>query len=312
MNENDKALQRLERMSEDKLRKRALKMYTDLMDAYENSIEESEEHLMESEITLSMLYQERELYESALKVINKVLKKQGTHTPFAWQIKAEILIDLEKPKEALISINKSIDGFRDYMGEDSPGNLIIKADAYHDLSKFKLAINCSLKAVQMFKKQKIVEDNTGQTLSDAFYQIGHNYYHLKKNSQSLKWLEKAEKQRPYDTSGQVSFDKAQVLIEMKKYDQALKEARKAIKLDPGEGEYWLLLSYCLVLAKKDSFSILGAFTSTVTLNPARNSHKIWNKELKTITSHLKNADEGEIAKSVIKFKRDIQNIKLNY
>ena len=75
MNENDKALQRLERMSEDKLRKRALKMYTDLMDAYENSIEESEEHLMESEMGLSMLHQEREQYKDALKLINKVLKK---------------------------------------------------------------------------------------------------------------------------------------------------------------------------------------------------------------------------------------------
>ena len=312
MNENDKALQRLEHMTEDQLQKRVLKMYTDLMDSYENAVEDSEEHLAESEIALSMLYQERGVPKDALKIINKVLKKQGVHTPFAWQIKAEILRELEKPKEALISINKSIDGFRNNYGEDLAGNLVIKADAYHDLGKFKLAINCNLKATQMFKKQKIVEDDTGETLGDALWGIGHNYFHLNKNSQSLKWLEKAEKTKNILNSGQVAFDKAQVLIEMKKYDQALKEARKAIKLDPGEGEYWLLLSYCLVLAKKGSFDVLRAIVTSETLMPKPSTHRAWNKEVKIISRYLKNADEGEIAKSAIKLKKRYQNLKLNY
>ena len=132
------------------------------------------------------------------------------------------------------------------------------------------------------------------------------------NKINISFIEKAEKTKNILNSGQVAFDKAQVLIEMKKYDQALKEARKAIKLDPGEGEYWLLLSYCLVLAKKGSFDVLRAIVTSETLMPKPSTHRAWNKEVKIISRYLKNADEGEIAKSAIKLKKRYQNLKLNY
>ena len=40
--------------------------------------------------------------------------------------------------------------------------------------------------------------------------------------------------------------------------------------------------------------------------------KRWSKEIKTITRYLKNADEGEIAKSVIKLKKKWQQLDIFY
>ena len=134
---------------------------------------------------------------------------------------------------------------------------------------------------------------------------------MKKYKESLKWLQKAEKQKPYDDTGQIAFDKADVLLNMKKYNEAGKAATKAVSLDAENGEYWLMLCYCGVMAKKNSLDVLRALTNAHFLMPQPESErKRWIKEVKTITRYLKNADEDEIAKSAIKLKKKWQTLEI--
>ena len=231
--------------------------------------------------------------------------------------KAEILLELDKPKDAMRSVNKCIEiEEKNPMEEKNPQNpssFMLKADVYHDLGKYKLAIDYDLKAIQMFKKQKIIEDDRARTLAEAFYGIGHHYLHLKKYGQSLKWLQKAEKQKPYDDTGQIAFDKADVLLNLKRYDEAGKAAQKAVHYDVENGEYWLMLCYCLVMAKKNSLNVLRALNFSYYLMPEPSSErKRWIKEVKTITRYLKNADEDKMAKFMIKkIKKSFQEIKVD-
>ena len=259
--------------------------------------------------------QDRDLPKDALKEINKALKLLPDDSSF-YYTKAEILKDLEKPKEALRCINRCIeleDEDYDEEGEQQiPSSFMVKSDVYHDLGKYKTAIDYDLKAIQMFKKQKIIKDDS-RTLGEAFYGIGHHYLHLKKYGQSLKWLQKAEKQKPYDDTGQIAFDKADVLLNLKRYDEAEKAAQNAVHYDVEDGEYWLMFCYCLVMAKKNSFKVLRALNFSYYLMPKPESErKKWIKEVKTITRYLKNADEGEIAKSAIKLKKKFQQLSVFY
>ena len=253
--------------------------------------------------------------KEALKEINNALKLSPDDSDF-YYIKAKILNNLEKSREALRCINKCIeleDEDHDEEGKpQTPSSLMVKSDAYHDLGNYKLAIDYDLKAIQMFKKQKIIKDDY-RTLGEAFYGIGHHYLHLKKYGQSLKWLQKAEKQKPYDDTGQIAFDKADVLLNLKRYDEAKKAAENAVHYDVEDGEYWLMFCYCLVMAKKNSFKVLRALNFSYYLMPKPESErKKWIKEVKTITRYLKNADEGEIAKSAIKLKKKFQQLSVFY
>ena len=264
--------------------------------------------------TIAVMMQERDLPKEALKDINKALKL-SPDDPDYYYTKAEILLELEKPKEALRSLHRCIElEDEEHDEEDTPRNpssLMLKADVYHDLGKYKFAIDYDLKAIQMFKKQKIIKDPRQETLADAVYSVGHHYLHLKKYKESLKWLQKAEKQKPYDDTGQIAFDKADVLLNMKKYNEAGKAATKAVSLDVENGEYWLMLCYCGALAKKNSLDVLRALTNAHFLMPQPESErKRWIKEIKTITRYLKNADEDEIAKSAIKLKKKWQTLKI--
>ena len=264
----------------------------------------------------ALMMQDRDLFKEALKEINEALKLLPDESDF-YYTKAEILLDLEKPKEALRCINRCIeleDEDYDEEGEQQiPSSFMVKSDVYHDLGKYKTAIDYDLKAIQMFKKQKIIKDEYEQTLAEAFYGIGHHYLHLKKYGQSLKWLQKAEKQKPYDDTGQIAFDKADVLLNLKRYDEAKKAAENAVHYDVEDGEYWLMFCYCLVMAKKNSFKVLRALNFSYYLMPKPESErKKWIKEVKTITRYLKNADEGEIAKSAIKLKKKFQQLSVFY
>ena len=44
----------------------------------------------------------------------------------------------------------------------------------------------------------------------------------------MKWLKRAERVKPNLKDGRISFDKALTLIELKRYKEALKEARELI------------------------------------------------------------------------------------
>lgn len=295
-------------MTEDELRDTATDYIEQIIDVSSNW--ESGMHFV-----MAMLMQERELHKNALDSINEALKVSPEEFADYYHCKAEILLELDKPKDAMRSINKCIEiEEKNPMEEKNPQNpssFMLKADVYHDLGKYKLAIDYSLKAIQMFKKQKIIKDPRQETLADAVYSIGHHYLHLKKYKESLKWLQKAEKQKPYDDTGQIAFDKADVLLNMKKYNEAGKAATKAVSLDVENGEYWLMLCYCGALAKKNSLDVLRALTNAHFLMPQPESErKRWIKEVKTITRYLKNADEDEIAKSAIKLKKKWQTLEL--
>ena len=265
----------------------------------------------------AMLMRERDLLKEALKEINEALKLLPDESDF-YYAKAEILKDLEKPKEALRWINKCIkleDEDYDEEGEQqTPSSLMLKADVYHDLGKYKLAIDYDLKAIQMFKKQKIIKDEQEVTLGEAIYCIGHHYLHLKKYGQSLKWLQKAEKQKPHDDIALICFDKADALTHLKRYDEAWKMARKSVDNDSTNGEFWLMYAYCMVLAKKESYDVLRAFNfSAVLAETTANfaDNREWIDELNTITRYLKNADEDKMAKFMIKkIKKSFQEIKV--
>ena len=120
-------------------------------------------------------------------------------------LNAEILLDLDKPKKALSSLNQCIKIEKKYPKEpqvlaygQKPSSFMLKNEVYHYLEEYRLAIDCNLKAVQLFKKQKISKDPRDSTLSEALYNIGHLYIHLKKYKESLKWLRLAEKQKPHE------------------------------------------------------------------------------------------------------------------
>ena len=303
-------------MTHGQLEKLAMRYYEQLIDEIELVQDDRDGWEASAHYAGAMLMRERDLLKEALKEINEALKLLPDESDF-YYTKAEILKDLEKPKEALRCINRCIkleDEDYDEEGEQqTPSSLMLKADVYHDLGKYKFAIDYDLKAIQMFKKQKIIKDEYEQTLAEAFYGIGHHYLHLKKYGQSLKWLQKAEKQKPYDTAGQIAFDKADVLLNLKRYDEAGKAAQNAVYHDIENGEYWLMLCYCLVMAKKNSFNVLRALNFSYYLMPKPESErKKWIKEVKTITRYLKNADEGEIAKSAIKLKKKFQQLSVFY
>jgi tetratricopeptide (TPR) repeat protein len=264
--------------------------------------------------TIAILMLERDLPKKALKEINKALKLSPDE-PDYYHTKAEILLDLEKPKEALRCINRCIeleDEEYDEEGEPrNPSSLMLKADVYHDLGKYKIAIDCDLKAIQLFKKQKIINDPRKETLAVAFYDIGHHYLHLKKYGQSLKWLQKAEKQKPHEDMGDVYFDKADALLNLKRYHEATVTVRKALDYDYEDGENWLMYAYCLVMDKGQSFDVLRALNFAVLLLPYPDlSHRIWNNKINTITRYLKNADEDKMVKDVIKVKKAFQELKV--
>ena len=303
-------------MTQGKLAKLAERYLEQIADEIEVVQDESDGWEATTYYAGAVLMRERDLLKEALKEINKALKLESDNSDF-YYTKAEILLDLEKPKEALRCINRCIkleDEDHDEEGEQqTPSSLMLKADVYHDLGKYKTAIDYDLKAIQIFKKQKIIKDEQERTLGEALYGIGHHYLHLKKYGQSLKWLQKAEKQKPYDDTGQIAFDKADVLLNLKRYDEAGKAAQKAVHYDVENGEYWLMFCYCLVMAKKNSFKVLRAFNFSYYLMPQPESErKRWIKEVKTITRYLKNADEGEIAKSAIKLKNSFQQLSIFY
>jgi tetratricopeptide (TPR) repeat protein len=303
-------------MTQGKLVKLAMRYYEQLIDQIEVVQDESDAWEATTHYAGALLMRERDLLKEALKEINRALKLESDNSDF-YYTKAEILLDLEKPKEALRCINRCIklgDEDHDEEGEQqTPSSFMVKSDVYHDLGKYKTAIDYDLKAIQIFKKQKIIKDEQEKTLAEAFYGIGHHYLHLKKYGQSLKWLQKAEKQKPYDDTGQIAFDKADVLLNLKRYDEAGKAAQKAVYYDVENGEYWLMLCYCLVMAKKNSLNVLRALNFSYYLMPEPSSErKRWSKEIKTITRYLKNADEDEIAKSVIKLKKKWQQLNIFY
>ena len=303
-------------MTQGKLAKLAERYLEQIADEIEVVQDESDGWEATTYYAGAVLMRERDLLKEALKEINKALKLESDNSDF-YYTKAEILLDLEKPKEALRCINRCIkleDEDHDEEGEQqTPSSLMLKADVYHDLGKYKTAIDYDLKAIQIFKKQKIIKDEQERTLGEALYGIGHHYLHLKKYGQSLKWLQKAEKQKPYDDTGQIAFDKADVLLNLKRYDEAGKAAQNAVHYDVEDGEYWLMLCYCLVMAKKNSLNVLRALNFSYYLMPEPSSErKRWIKEIKTITRYLKNADEDEIAKSAIELKKKWQELAIFY
>ena len=303
-------------MPRDKLEKIAEEYLEQITDKIEEVQDERDLWEAGMYFTIAVMMQERDLPKVALKDINKALKL-SPDDPDYYYTKAEILLELEKPKESLRSLHRCIELEDEEHDEEdvprNPSSLMLKADVYHDLGKYKFAIDYDLKAIQMFKKQKIIKDEQERTLAEAFYGIGHHYLHLKKYGQSLKWLQKAEKQKPYDDTGQIAFDKADVLLNLKRYDEAKKAAENAVHYDVENGEYWLMLCYCLVMAKKNSFNVLRALNFSYYLMPEpEGERKRWIKEVKTITRYLKNADEGEIAKSVIKLKKKWQQLAIFY
>ena len=307
-------IKELENMSKGKLAKLAEKRVEQLSAGIEKLQDESDGWEATTYYAGASMLQD-DFPKDALKEINNALKLSPDDSDF-YYIKAKILNNLEKPREALRCINKCIElEDEDYDEEgkpQTPSSLMVKSDAYHDLGNYKLAIDYDLKAVQMFKKQKIIKDDS-RTLGEAFYGIGHHYLHLKKYGQSLKWLQKAEKQKPYDTAGQIAFDKADVLLNLKRYDEAGKAAQNAVYHDIENGEYWLMLCYCLVMAKKNSLNVLRALNFSYYLMPEPSSErKRWIKEIKTITRYLKNADEDEIAKSAIELKKKWQELAIFY
>ena len=305
-------------MPRDKLEKIAERYLEQITDKIEKVQDERDLWEASMHFTIAILMQERDLPKEALKDINKALKL-SPDDPDYYYTKAEILLELEKPKETLRSLHRCIElEDEEYDEEDVPQNpssFMLKSDVYHDLGKYKTAIDYGLKAIQMFKKQKIIKDPRKETLASAIYRVGHDYLHLKKYKESLKWLEKAEKQKPHDDIALICFDKADALIHLKRYDEAWKMALKSVDNDSTNGEFWLMYAYCMVLAKKESYNVLRAFNfsavlAETTVNFADNRE--WIDELNAITRYLKNADEDKMVKFMIKkIKKSFQEIKVD-
>ena len=302
-------------MSEDKLRENIIHKFKGLL--WERDGWEALAHF-----GLAMVQQERDDPKNALKSINEALKNVPVERSADFHhLKAEILLDLDKPKKALSSLNQCINLEKKYSKAESisgtsgqkPSSFMLKGDVYHQLEKYRLAIECNLKAVQLFKKQKIIKDARDSTLSEVLYSIGHLYIHLKKYKESLKWLRLAEKQKPHEDMSAIYFDQADALVHLKKYEEALKSARKAVDDDRADGDFWLMYAYCLALNKKESYNVLRSFNFSILLTTSGldPDHKDWPKKVDTVTRYLKNADEEKMAKFLIKrVKPSIQEISL--
>ena len=258
-------------------------------------------------------------YSEALTDINVALGLWEM-APF-YHTKAEILMRLDRTKEALRVVNKCLQIEGEEIGEDiisahSPGTCLLKSKIYHDLGKYKLAIDSALTAIKLFKKRRI-DPTYKNTLTEAIYAVGHNYLHLKKYQQSFKWLEKAELSKKRDGKlddeiGEIAFDKTYVLLKMKRYGEAGRSAFSAVLEDMENGEYWLMLSYCLAINKKDSFEVLRSLNLAYWFMPDVQEEKTWVKEIKVITRYLKNTDEDEFVKSAIKYKKKWEKLDLVY
>ena len=258
-------------------------------------------------------------YSEALTDINMALGLWEM-APF-YHTKAEILMRLDRTKEALRVVNKCLQIEGEEIGDGiiqahSPGTCLLKSKIYYDLGKYKLAIDSALTAIKLFKKRRI-DPTYKNTLTEAIYAVGHNYLHLKKYQQSFKWLKKAELSKKRDGKldsdiGEIAFDKAYVLLKMKRYNEAWSSAGCAVFEDIKNGEYWLMLSYCLAINKKDSFEVLRSLNLAYWFMPDVQEEKTWVKEIKVITRYLKNVDEDEFVKSAIKSKKKWEILDLFY
>lgn len=252
--------------------------------------------------------------ENALKLINEAIKTNDKRVkqynsfddPEFLYTKADILLDLDKPKQALVCINEckklELKNYKEERILQLPSVEHLKGEIYHDLGKYTLAIKCFLQVTKLFKSQKIRKDDRALTLGETYYQLGHNYAHIRKWKESLKSLKKAKLHTRGENLAFSYLEEAYVLVELKKYKDALVAAKKATKLDKEIGEYWMMFAYCLVLNKKDPMKILECLIRAHTLGQSDQDEKDWKTEISTIRHYLKTIDEDKLTSGVLKLK----------
>ncbi len=159
-----------------------------------------------------------EIYKQGLESVEKGLKIDS-NDPKLNQLKANVLFKFHRYDEALDSINYAIELDPDFSEYDSIKNLILKAWILFYKNDLTNALDVVNEANEKFPN------------SPEILEIGSLIYDLKgKYEESLDYLEKAEK-----GGGDISlYNMAQLLKNIKKYEDALVKINEAIKNDPKE------------------------------------------------------------------------------
>lgn len=174
-------------------------------------------------------------YEAGLEAVEIGLKIDPKD-PKLNQLKANILFKYHQYDEALDLVNYAIESDPNFSEDDSRKNLVLKAWILFNKNDLTSALDVVNKANEDFPN------------SPEILEIGSLIYDIKgKYEESLDYLGKAEK-----GGGKISlYNMAQLLKNIKKYDEALARINIAIKEDPKEALNYHLKA--IVLVEKENF-----------------------------------------------------------
>ncbi|MBA7549323.1 hypothetical protein ES705_41802 [subsurface metagenome] len=175
-------------------------------------------------------------YKKGLESVEKGLKIES-NDPKLNQIKANVLFKFHQYDEALDLINYAIELDPDFSEYDSRKNLVLKAWILFNKNDLTKALDVVNEANEKFPN------------SPEILEIGSLIYDIKgKYEESLDYLGKAEK-----GGGKISlYNMAQLLKNIKKYDDALEKINIAIKEDPEEALNYRLKA--IVLSEKENYA----------------------------------------------------------
>lgn len=203
-------------------------------------------------------------YETALKLINKLIKKDD-QMPQYYQVKAYILIKMERNKEIIetctkgIAVNPNIADFYEmrantYYFEFQPEKALLDYRKMIELetknaryyNNYLKLLNEMRKDVEMIKTYEILEneekagtkfDDAEKFLDDAYFYASLAFERQKNPNKAIELLSKAIKNSPdaemyYNNRGLIYSD-------LDEDQKALKDMNKAIELTPDNDDFFV-------------------------------------------------------------------------
>ncbi len=175
------------------------------------------------------LYASKGQFELAISDMNRALDSGYKFVSHAYLLKANSYGTMRDFKSAMNNFNKAIETGFDFKSEYLTEEDVTPANfgMYHTV----------------YFNRRLSQQESGLSLSRAYYGRGFCYFHIKKYDQALSDLNKSLKLDK--KNAEAYYYRARIYVNKKKYNEAIADFISACELQPGNAEYlngfaWLL------------------------------------------------------------------------